>query len=84
MYCCSSGERYDKSRNIIDTPDRSRLWQAQTPQAFSLSLIRECYRRALEEEAAGLTDDASCVEYCKKGSVHRTECSYDILKITTP
>lgn len=74
----------DESRNIIDTPDRSRLWQAQTPQAFSLSLIRECYRRALEEEAAGLTDDASCVEYCKKGSVHLTEGSYDNLKITTP
>ncbi len=74
----------DESRNIIDTPDRSHLWQAQTPQAFSLPLIRECYRCALEEEAAGLTDDASCVEYCSKGPVHLTEGSYDNLKITTP
>ena len=74
----------DESRNVIDTPDRSRLWQAQTPQVFSLPLIRQCYRCALEEDAVGLTDDASCVEYCRKGPVHLTEGSYDNLKITTP
>ena len=34
--------------------------------------------------AVGLTDDASCVEYCRKGPVHLTEGSYDNLKITTP
>lgn len=74
----------DEKQNIVDTPDRSHLWQAQTPQVFSLALIRECYRKALEEKAAGLTDDASCVEYCNKGPVHLTEGSYDNLKITTP
>lgn len=74
----------DDRQTILDTPDRSRLWQAQTPQVFSLPLIRECYRRALEEHAAGLTDDASCVEYCGKGPVRLTEGSYDNLKITTP
>lgn len=74
----------DDRQTIAATPDRSRLWQAQTPQVFALPLIRECYRRALEEHAAGLTDDASCVEYCQKTPVRLTEGSYENLKITTP
>lgn len=74
----------DNRQTIADTPDRSRLWQAQTPQVFLRTLITECYRRALEEHASGLTDDASCVEYCRKGPVRLTEGSYDNLKITTP
>lgn len=73
----------DERQTIVDTPDRSLLWQAQTPQVFSQALIRECYHKALADHAAGLTDDASCVEYCGKGPVRLTQGSYDNLKITT-
>jgi 2-C-methyl-D-erythritol 4-phosphate cytidylyltransferase len=74
----------NRERMIVDTPDRATLWQAQTPQVFAYSLIRKCYEKALADQAAGLTDDASCVEYCGKGPVYLTEGSYDNLKITTP
>lgn len=46
---------------LVDTVDRSKLWEAQTPQAFR----SEVYRRAHEEALAdGLvaTDDSSLVE----------------------
>jgi len=42
--------------------DRSSLWLAQTPQAFSWSLLREAHRRALEQGVSA-TDDASLVEW---------------------
>ena len=46
---------------IERTVDRSRLWQAQTPQGFPLELIREAHRRA-REDGAVLTDDAAACE----------------------
>ncbi|WP_214109906.1 bifunctional cytidylyltransferase/SDR family oxidoreductase [Acrocarpospora catenulata] len=45
---------------VRDTPDRSRLRRAQTPQCFRLSVIRDAYARALADpEFAGrpATDD---------------------------
>ena len=73
----------DAGQNIIDTPDRTCLWQAQTPQVFSYPLILSAYRKALKEQAAHLTDDASCVEYAGLGKVHLTPGSYENIKITT-
>ena len=32
------------------TPDRSRLWQVQTPQAFSYPLVRGAYDRLMADE----------------------------------
>lgn len=46
---------------IESTPDRSKLWQAQTPQIFRTSLIREAYQIAIDTGFLG-TDDASLVE----------------------
>jgi len=43
---------------IVDTPDRSTLWQAQTPQAFPADALRAAYR----DPAAGATDDARLLE----------------------
>ena len=51
----------DKEGIIQATPDRSRLWQAQTPQVFKTTLIREAYESAIKEGFLG-TDDASLVE----------------------
>ncbi len=46
---------------VARTPDRSRLWNAQTPQAFRRHLLVSAYRRARDEKWS-FTDDASVVE----------------------
>ena len=48
----------DEAERVVRTLDRSRLWLAQTPQAFRYDLLMEAHRRA-EGEA---TDDAALVE----------------------
>ena len=35
----------DDNDYVADTPDRSRLWQIQTPQSFSYALVLEAYRK---------------------------------------
>jgi len=67
---------------ITGTPDRQRLWLAQTPQAFRFGLIREAHARALREDFRG-TDDASLVERLGR-PVAMLEGSYRNIKITTP
>lgn len=68
------------------TPDRSRLWQIQTPQAFSYKLVREAYDRLMEDEALqqGITDDAMVVENLAHHPVRLIEGTYENLKVTTP
>ena len=53
----------DEKQTAIATPDRSTLWQVQTPQTFRRDLILQCYEKAKENGFVG-TDDASLVEYC--------------------
>ena len=80
----------DENGFVEDTPDRSRLWQVQTPQVFERELITDCYEKliAKEEElkAAGvnITDDAMAVELFGNRKVKLTYGSYDNIKITTP
>lgn len=51
----------DELGRVRETPRRETLWAAQTPQVFPTEILREAYRRALEDGFAG-TDDASLVE----------------------
>lgn len=74
----------DQRQMIRHTPDRRLIWQAQTPQVFSGSLIRECYARAMAQRDRALTDDASCVELFGETPVHLTMGAYENIKITTP
>ncbi|WP_147804621.1 2-C-methyl-D-erythritol 4-phosphate cytidylyltransferase [Alkalicoccus halolimnae] len=67
---------------ITKTTDRSRLWLAQTPQAFRYSVIAEAHARAAQEDHIG-TDDASLVEYIG-GRVTIVEGNYENFKVTTP
>ena len=67
---------------VRETPERTRLWQAQTPQAFRYALIAEGHRRAQTEGFRG-TDDASLVERLGH-PVAMVEGSYRNIKITTP
>jgi 2-C-methyl-D-erythritol 4-phosphate cytidylyltransferase len=67
---------------VIGTPERERLWLAQTPQAFPFSVIRRAHDRALAENFRG-TDDASLVERLGL-PVAMVQGSYRNIKITTP
>ncbi|SMO60985.1 2-C-methyl-D-erythritol 4-phosphate cytidylyltransferase [Fodinibius sediminis] len=51
----------DDQHMVRETPPRSQMWQAQTPQIFKKELLTEAYRRA-EEEDFTATDDASLIE----------------------
>ncbi len=80
----------DDEQNIESTPERSRVWMIQTPQAFEYPLIKEAYSILIEQENQGIktsipvTDDAMVVEYFLKQKVHLVYGSYENIKITTP
>lgn len=46
----------DDNGYVADTPDRSRLWQIQTPQSFSYALVLEAYRKREEAMDGTMTD----------------------------
>lgn len=67
---------------IESTPDRSRLWAIQTPQAFRLAALLAAHEAAEQEGFLG-TDDAMLME--RSGHrVHIVEGDYTNIKITTP
>jgi 2-C-methyl-D-erythritol 4-phosphate cytidylyltransferase len=63
---------------IADSPDRSTLWAAQTPQVFHADVLRRAYES--NEEA---TDEASLVA-AAGGTVRLIEGPSDNIKVTTP
>ncbi len=80
----------DENGYVGSTPDRSRVWQVQTPQAFEYGLITKAYKKliadekALEVENIAITDDAMAVEHFGGVPVKLVEGSYKNIKITTP
>lgn len=72
----------DSEGYITDTPERSTLWLAQTPQCFKYDIIMKAYEKAYNEGYTG-TDDSMLVE--KTGvKVKMVEGDYNNIKITTP
>lgn len=67
---------------VVGTPERSGLWQAQTPQAFRFSQILHAHSLAAQDAFLG-TDDSSLLERCG-GTVRIVTGSYRNIKITTP
>ncbi|HHY81211.1 MAG TPA: 2-C-methyl-D-erythritol 4-phosphate cytidylyltransferase [Clostridiales bacterium] len=66
----------------VRTPDRSKMWLIQTPQAFKMDLIKAAHEKARKEQYLG-TDDSSLVE--RMGHpVKLVMGGYDNIKITTP
>ena len=63
---------------IEDTPERARLWAAQTPQVFRYELLLEAHRRSVGD----FTDDAAMVESLGY-PVRMFEGSYENIKVTT-
>lgn len=80
----------DRDGFAADTPKRSLVWQIQTPQIFSFSLIKRAYKELLlkEEEllkqGISITDDAMAVELFLGRKVKLIEGSYHNIKLTTP
>lgn len=74
----------DEEHCAVETPKRSSVWQIQTPQTFSYSLIRDAYAKMLEREDTVITDDAMVLEKVTGQKVKVIEGSYRNMKITTP
>lgn len=74
----------DEETCITASPDRRQVWQAQTPQVFSVPIIMEAFRRQLREDCSAITDDAMVVEQQMGTRVYMVEGSYENIKITTP
>ena len=67
---------------ICNTPDRKRLWQAQTPQGFRYQLIADAFAQADAEQFLG-TDDASLLERYGQ-PIAILQGDYRNIKVTTP
>ncbi|MCM3113356.1 2-C-methyl-D-erythritol 4-phosphate cytidylyltransferase [Lederbergia lenta] len=67
---------------VVETVERSSLWQVQTPQAFRFSVLMDAHNMASKEDFFG-TDEASLVERTGQ-SVKIVESDYDNIKLTTP
>ena len=63
---------------VEDTPERARLWAAQTPQVFRYELLLEAHRRC----EGDFTDDAAMVESLGH-PVRMFEGTYENIKVTT-
>jgi len=74
----------------MQTPDRRRVFNVQTPQVFDTQLILAAYERleaemsTLKAKGIAVTDDAGVVEMFTDRRVKMTEGSYQNIKITTP
>lgn len=72
----------DSQNNILATIPRQSIWLAQTPQAFSLPIIRRAHVEA-RQQGLEATDDASLVEALGI-PVHVIDGFRENIKITTP
>ncbi len=80
----------DEEGFVLQTPNRSLVWNIHTPQVFEAGLITKAYA-ALEKELPELlargvqiTDDAMVVEYFTDCRVKLVEGDYENIKLTTP
>lgn len=74
----------DEETFISETPERSFVWQVQTPQVFQTVMIKEAYEKMLQSDYTKATDDAMVVEKMLGKKVKLVEGSYENIKITTP
>lgn len=72
----------DEAGIIQSTPDRRQLWAAQTPQGFSVPLLKQCHAEG-RRQGWEVTDDAALFEKCGL-PVQIVEGEETNLKVTTP
>jgi 2-C-methyl-D-erythritol 4-phosphate cytidylyltransferase len=80
--CVDTIKEVDPDRRVTGTPDRTRFWNAQTPQVFRASALARAYWRAGIAGFEG-TDDAALVE-AVGGTVVMVEGPRSNLKVTVP
>lgn len=74
----------DNGGYIKKTPERSRLWAAQTPQSFEYIQLKKAYHMMyIEKTFTGMTDDASIYERYINEPVKILLGDYTNIKITT-
>jgi 2-C-methyl-D-erythritol 4-phosphate cytidylyltransferase len=78
----STLKRVDSQDRILETVDRTGLWEAQTPQVFRRDLLQRAFAYRREHAASAATDEASLVEALGE-PVHVVEGSPINLKITS-
>jgi 2-C-methyl-D-erythritol 4-phosphate cytidylyltransferase len=70
-----------KDKTIMETVDRSSLWEAQTPQVFNVKLLKRAYENLAKLDKSKISDDAQLVEALgEKVSIVQTDSSN--IKIT--
>ena len=67
---------------IVETLKREEIYNAQTPQAFKTSVIKEAYEKLIEDDRL-TTDDAQVLEFYSDEKVKVIEGDYTNIKITT-
>ena len=68
---------------VKESLDRSLLYNAQTPQCFKTSLLKECHQKALEDQREA-TDDAQLVEWYSNTLIKVVTGNASNIKITNP
>jgi 2-C-methyl-D-erythritol 4-phosphate cytidylyltransferase len=66
---------------IVETVDRSGLYEAQTPQVFDAKLLKDAYAKLDTLDKSKITDDAQLVEAMGQ-TVHIVETDHSNIKIT--
>lgn len=74
----------DKDGFVKTTPDRSLVWQVQTPQVFEFQAIKKAYEIVMQQDDIAITDDAMVYEAAFGKPVKLVEGSYENIKLTTP
>lgn len=89
----------DDSGFVSSTPDRSHVWNIQTPQCFEYELIKNSYEKVVgaekesdataslcrqDEALRKITDDAMIVEYASDIKIRPIDTGCQNIKITTP
>lgn len=72
--------KFVEDNSVIDTPDRAKLFAAQTPQGFEFDTIYNANLKC--EDLSRVTDDSSIVEMMGE-KVEIVEGNYSNFKITT-
>ena len=72
----------DQKELVLDTPDRSNLWAAETPQTFRVDWLQDALERCLTMGRL-VTDDSHAVQLCGH-PVHLVENHVPNPKITLP
>ncbi len=72
----------DENGVVIETPDRTALWNVQTPQIFEKVLYERAWQHATSQ-GLDVTDDCQLIEALGQ-PVKLVEASYTNIKVTTP